>query len=477
MSPAGTEGHAGTGKHVFLDSAFIAECQGVEIRTNPPELRGPVLKGEKPWEAGWMHSGSILQVGDVLKMWYGAHPPSKDGKLGAYIFCYAESSDGMHWERPNLGLVEFEGSKGNNILPLWGDAVCLDPKAKASQRYKMLVVHSDPSEHCVYVACSPDGIHWKMHEPAVFPLYPDTQNQLMYDPRIDKYVAYVRSWAKLRKVARVEMDDPLKPWPYDDTVEPYKVWGDEYPWTVSYQAPVAMGYDELDPPNTDMYSPAVSLYPWAQDAYLAFPSMYGQFPEPPEGKFGNDGLLEIQLAVSRDGVRFERPDRTPYVPLGVQGGPQGGSLYMVPGLARMGDEIYHYYVAYAHTHAEYLGFKELRGIGAFHLAVQRLDGFRSADSAYGGGWLTTTPMTLSGNRLEVNIDCRAVGSARVEIRDDQGHPIKGFTLEDCDVVRGNPVHHIVTWGGKEEVAGLSGRRVRLHFRMRNTKLYAFEFIG
>ncbi|GIT29611.1 MAG: hypothetical protein Ct9H300mP1_16570 [Planctomycetaceae bacterium] len=35
------------------------------------------------------------------------HPP---------FTCYAESRDGIHWTKPNLGLVEFEGSKGKTTL-------------------------------------------------------------------------------------------------------------------------------------------------------------------------------------------------------------------------------------------------------------------------------------------------------------------------------------------------------------------------
>jgi hypothetical protein len=119
----------------------------------------------------------------------------------------------------------------------------------------------------------------------------------------------------------------------------------------------------------------------------------------------------------------------------------------------------------------------LRGIGAVHLAVQRLDGFRSADAAYGGGWLTTPLIAFSGRELELNIDCRGTGQARVEVRDDQGVPIKGFTVEACDPIWGNDVHRRVTWSGKGDVSALAEKPIRLHFRMRNTKLYAFEFIG
>jgi len=120
-------------KQLFIDEKFIAQSQGIVLRTNPPELRGPVLLGEMPWEAGWMHYACVLQDGELVKMWYGAHPPSEDGKLGPHYFCYAISHDGVHWERPSLGLVEFDGSRENNILPIRGDFVFIDPKALSEQ--------------------------------------------------------------------------------------------------------------------------------------------------------------------------------------------------------------------------------------------------------------------------------------------------------------------------------------------------------
>lgn len=107
MAGTGTGDAALARKQLFIDNRFIAESQGIKIHTNPPELRGLVLRGEMPWETGWIHRASILQDGDVIKMWYGAHPPSQDGKLGPYYYCYATSHDGVRWERPELGLVEF----------------------------------------------------------------------------------------------------------------------------------------------------------------------------------------------------------------------------------------------------------------------------------------------------------------------------------------------------------------------------------
>jgi hypothetical protein len=108
---------------------------------------------------------------------------------------------------------------------------------------------------------------------------------------------------------------------------------------------------------------------------------------------------------------------------------------------------------------------------------QRLDGFYSADAAYGGGHITTPPIVFKGNRLELNIHTSAAGSARVELRDASGKAIRGFSLKDCDLIMTNDVRHGVSWQGKSDVSSLAGKPVRLHLKMRSTKLYAFQFAG
>ena len=60
--------------------------------------------------------GAVCEVGDELRLWYLGHGDI-DGEPTPAQVCYAVSSDGVNWEKPELGLVEFNGSKRNNILP------------------------------------------------------------------------------------------------------------------------------------------------------------------------------------------------------------------------------------------------------------------------------------------------------------------------------------------------------------------------
>jgi len=374
-------------KQLFIDYRFSAEAEGIRLSVNPPQKRGLVIKGEYPWEEGWMGAyATVIDDEGVYKMWYRAHSLGKDGKRGRTSFCYATSQDGIHWEKPRLGLVDFNGHLDNNIVLVEGElnSVFLDPQASPEQRYKALLTIGwpDPEKGGVYIAYSADGLRWQTHPQRLLPLVPDTQNQVFYDTRLGKYVAYVRCWAPWRKMGRIEIENLLEPWPYDQSVKPYHIWGEDKVPVPSYEFHHAISYDEHDPPITDIYTPCVVQYPWAEEVYLAFPSIYYHFPEPPEGKYPNDGLLEVQLAVSREGMTFHRPERRPYIPLGLRGGPEGGSIYMLLGMIRRGDEIYQYYTAFAHSHGEYVGLKELRGIGGIYLAVQRLDGFMSVDADF-----------------------------------------------------------------------------------------------
>ncbi len=186
------------------------------------------------------------------------------------------------------------------------------------------------------------------------------------------------------------------------------------------------------------------------------------------GKWANDGLLDILMAVSRDGVHWSRIVRGPYIPLTPEG-KESKSMYMAVGMVRRGDELLQYYAAYEVTHGN--PGPHPHPIGSLCAAVQRRDGFVSADFAYGGGSLTTPPMVFDGGRLELNLDCSAMGSAKVELLDGDGK-----VVAESEVIFGNDVHHVVTWQGKSDVSSLAGKPIRLHIEARAAKLYAFQFV-
>jgi len=458
----------GSEKQLFMDERFIDTSEGVRIVMNPPVKAGVVLAPDRPWEEFRFTSYfTVLQDGEICRMYYSCfskdqwHTPDSWEKH-AYL-CYAESQDGVHWVKPDLGIVEFEGSKDNNILmkSVVDGTVFLDPNAPPEKRYKLLSTLG-PHKGGLRVSTSSDGIHFTMAERSVVDWNPDSQQNAFWDPNIRKYVAYLRGRPEMgfepknRLVVRAEMADVEDPW--DCTPE------------------VVLETDASDPPDVDFYTNACVRYPWAQDAYFMFPASYHHFP--PE--MGNDGLLDTSLAVSRDGIQWRRPDRGPYVPLGTAEAWDACFVMMGVGMVRQGDEIYQYYSGVDLTHGGTRRMEEAerekwRRWGKIGRVVQRLDGFGSADAEYTGGWLVTPPLVFEGENLILNVNASAAGVLRVAITDAAGEAIPGFTIEECEEVMGNAVHHQVSWNGKADVSSLAGRPVRLRFEMRSCRLYAFQF--
>ena len=114
--------------------------------------------------------------------------------------------------------------------------------------------------------------------------------------------------------------------------------------------------------------------------------------------------------------------------------------------------------------------------GGIGYVKQRLDGFVSADVDYQGGSLTTPPIRFSGNRLQINHKCGGQGTIFVELRDANGVPLPGFTLGDCEEVAGDDVAWEIRWRGSADISQFAGQPIRLHFKMRHAKLYAFQFV-
>ena len=460
--------NVGSEKQLFFDGKFIAESKGVRIVMNLPVKAGVVLSPDRPWEDFRLTSYfTVVQDGELCRMYYSCfskdqwHTPDSWEKH-AYL-CYAESKDGVHWAKPSLGIVEFEGSKDNNIImrSVVDGTVFIDPNAPPERRYKLLSTVG-PHAGGLRVSYSADGIHFTMPENPVSDWNPDSQQNAFWDSGIEKYVAYLRGCRGMdieirnRLVARVEIDDIEKPW--------------------RASPEIVLCTDDIDPPDVDLYTNACVKYPWASDAYFMFPAAYHHFP--PE--MGNDGLLDTSIAVSRDGIRWERPDRRPYISTGEAS--EWDACFVMAGvsLVRKGNYIYQYYSGVDLTHGGTRGMTEeerrrWRRWGKIGRVVQRLDGFFSADADYEGGRLLTPPMVFDGARLTLNINTSAAGSARVAITNVNGTPMSGYSIDDCDEVITNAVAHDVTWQGNPDVSALAGQPVRLRFEMRSAKLYAFQF--
>ncbi len=487
----------GDRRQVFIDGRFLATSSNVELVVHPPRKTGEqTLIADQPWEKPWERSigtnATIHKVGDVYHLWYPAGPG----------LCYARSNDGIHFEKPKLGLIEFEGSRDNNIVVGGGAGgmdkistegmVFIDPKAPESERFRYATRLSDEYKHTV-IFSSPDGIHWQLTHKKVLTFthpegrqYLDSQNVIFWDDRIGKYVAYMRynlfkKGFRGRSVVRSESPD------FDHFSE-------------VQDSPVILQPDEQDShiddrPNVDFYTSEVIKYPWAQDAYYMFPSAYfhyvpGKLAEFPDKTPVNTGPLHTQFGASRDGIKWERYGRRPFVDLGMKGAFDSKSARVFYGLVPSvdGNEMYMYYLGNDDLHGwgrkdsdnskliTAAGLAPTGQPGAISRLVLRRDGFVSVRAAYTGGEFTTPPMVFSGQRLVLNVDTSATGSMRCELQDEQGKPIPGRTLADADLIHtSNEISRVVSWKRDSDLSALAGKPVRLRIVYRDADLYAFQF--
>lgn len=108
---------------ILVDDLLIERMDNVMRTLNNPNraVENPVLKPDQDWEGSLiLQPGTVLydEEEHIFKMWYNSLPTASKPDIEEFI-CYATSKDGIHWTRPQLNLVEFKGSKKNNIVLKW----------------------------------------------------------------------------------------------------------------------------------------------------------------------------------------------------------------------------------------------------------------------------------------------------------------------------------------------------------------------
>lgn len=502
----------GQHKQLLIDESIVESLDGVTLVMHSPyQDHEPLLVPDRPWEGQVGSYNTIIREDDRLRLWYFTvlykHPPDatpEDTYEGYKAFflkypydqflCYAESADGVHWEKPELGIYEFNGSRWNNIVldpaggrRYHGCCVFIDPSAEPAARYKMwspLQALSSPDDAVPAPAdgmrrfYSGDGIHWTMYQPDT-PNPPgnyDSYNAVFYDVRLNRYVGYKRHWTedfgdvpwtRYRAIYRWESPD-------------FEQWTSMGELKLTDAADESVNVDRkrpADAPIMDMYTQPVIQHPDNPHLYLMFPSPFWHWGEPTWDMWHKGGFpdrLDVQLAVSRDGINWTRAGaRHPLLRPGPTGKADSACVYVFPHLVTFDDETWLYYGATTTKHGD--SWWRCRG-GIFRARLRR-DGFGSADASYQGGQLVTAPLQFSGNTLELNADTSAGGVVRLEILDETMRPVKGFELTDADELNGNDLRMKVTWNNSTNVESLAGKAVRLRFVMRDTRLYAFQFTG
>jgi len=483
----------GSRKYVFIDGAILAGSENVQFVVNPPREEQPVLE----WTPNLTKHISVIEdAGGLIRLYFeGPHDS----------LAVATSRDGMHFTLPDVGHGTYEGQK--NIVTsekaILGN-VFLDPTAPPDSRYKLV---SGIRGREIYLFTSPDGFTFHRWKTAVLPFWGASQSNVFWDDQQQVFLGYHRSdfhatpgGATQRESVYTRVRDLYTPWPYRPVTQ-QETWaaaktqnlrqpqphfldnGPLAPGGIGLEFPAVFGPILQDAPGTDIYVPQAMKYPWAPDTYVAFPAVYFHYrgDGPPTREIlgtkeaaRGSGVVETEVAVSRDGERWTRYPRPVYLGLGLHGKRTLHMAYMGEGMIRRGNEIWQYYLADDHYHSWIVRTPTHRAVLR---VVQRLDGFVSADAAYTGGSMETRPLIFSGKKLLLNVKTDATGYVQVGLEDAQGRPIPGFSTDDCIYVNTDDVAAEIAWlHSGSDVSSLAGQPVRIVFRMRGAKIYSFQFV-
>ena len=184
-TPPPPEADSTISRYLLLDDRVVEETNNVRLAVGTVKKHeaNPLFGEDKPWEPRFDNLYPNVFYDEELQLyrcWYNPFivdplvtetPREKRGKV-EYVgtnrefgLAYATSEDGLKWTKPELGLVEFEGSKANNLLLRGphGRGILKEPHDPLPERrYKMLYGgnwirnwESGPA-----VRFSGDGLRW-----------------------------------------------------------------------------------------------------------------------------------------------------------------------------------------------------------------------------------------------------------------------------------------------------------------------------
>tara|TARA_Y100000814_G_scaffold177210_1_gene129514 strand:+ start:1104 stop:2519 length:1416 start_codon:yes stop_codon:yes gene_type:complete len=432
---------------LLLNDEIIEEVENSEIvvGSSTKHPKNPLFIEDKPWEKRFdnLYGNIIYDRNEkIYKCWYSpfivdysakgkSHDemtkPYNDGHLKREMgICYAYSKDGINWIKPNLGLVEYDGTNENNIIwrgphgaGIYKDSFEKDPKRK----YKMIF-------QGLSFSTSMNGINWeKAKNIKGVDVAGDTHNNAFWAPTLHKYVGITRSWGakeegRLRQVARIESSD-------------FENW--------SKEQVILEGSGKNDQP----YAMPVFYY---GGVYLGLLAVYSS---------GQDRTW-TELTWSKDTKRWNRiSPGTALIPNSDKKFDYDyGCVYACATPVFLNDEIRIYYGASDYLH---FGWRN----GSLALATLRIDGFAGYEqkSSSSLGIIKTKTVPYKGQDILINADVYDGGYVKVSMFDENGNEIS----------KANTVKRTMNNGKLKLTKTIKSKFVQLKFDIMNSKLYSFRF--
>lgn len=448
-------------RQLLIDDYLIDEMVSVRRNVHPAQKHpaNPIINGDHPWLDGFAYLyGAVERNPETkkLRMWYQSFYQPKNSDDPVDVMCLAESTDGIHWSYPTVGLIpDAGGDRQNNMvmstLTHSGFDECITPTRNLhandpEKRYRSLFWADGPGHRGTYAAWSADGVHWNTSENPLTTRMGDA-GSTMYDQYRQRWIFFAR--------------------PIDNQLSRAVSFSDDFvKWT-----PIKMIFQADKTQREDFYNMQGVCY---EGLYLGFVTIMWEEP----GRYA----LEPHLAVSRDGENWQWVGRhDAFIPHGPRGSWEEFNTQMGTGeVIRMDDELYFYYSGRTYPHRPYYARANLEIIPEqlvesdvnIGLARLRVDGFASLEDHFGGGTVVTRPLLFDGRTLHVNVDSRQ-GQLRVELLSHRGDPIPGFTFDDSVVVQEDSTNTTIRWKESKSLPQLKGSPVRLRFHLNRTRLYSF----
>lgn len=430
----------GKRKYLFLDDKILETVEHAQVIVKPVHIQ----QAEK------------TDIEKIDGEWRITFAQDGERKLGIATANY-NSSRGLVYLYETQNGLQFEGKAVDMVnYPMGGD-LFIDDSPESQRNGTRFKLTAYLSGRGIYLYTSADAMHWQRNETSALPLLSGGSAESFYDDQQGKYVMYLKRDASFdnpeavnprkRVSVRFETKDPYRVWPFKKMTAPYF----EYA-----PFPVVTGEGESQfilphgaPAYEQVYRTRVIKYPYAPDTYLAFPWIYQ----------ANSDDRDVAIAHSRDGDDWEVVTDPYYLDKG-----DYREVISCQGLHRNGDELWQYFE---------LGDAHGSGERTWYRVRRRLDGFFALQSGEISASAITKTMVVDGDNLQVNYVTTDGGSLSVEVLDEMGHVISGFSKNECVTLTGDDTAAEVKWKNAQFTT-LAGKKIKLKFHLNNTELYAFE---
>lgn len=476
---------------------------------------------ENPWDRQIAYTSVYRDPkSGKYQLWYQSYNGGRDpDKAKKCTVNYAESDDGIHFIKPKLDLCPFAGTSGTNIVLVgdrgygdrYGCAVVVRPdEPDPSRKYKMLYYDwakdAQGRETSSWMAAfSPDGIHWTKAKEN--PLLHTSYGARGRQPPLQGESPYSETFVPAKNLTRKEWAIPLSMSDatdvfWDESCQAYvayaKVWLQSptggLAWKhamgrtqsedfINWSRPqIILAPDGDDPTQLEFHTTPAFRY---KNRYFALTELLVARSETvPNSKAD---FMEIELMISRNGFEWERPFRNQRFLNPKDNEPfASGSVFTNSTPVILDDEIRFYYGGYTsglEAKDAYIkpGAKDNRsGVGMASIPRDRFAGIRPLpetrhptlkEPLLNIGQVTLKPIDLTGrSELLVNADA-STGSVRVEILDELGYRLRGFTRDEAALLTGDSLRHVVKWKNKQ-LKDLPAGTYHIRIHLDNAEVFA-----